>query len=669
MRLLRTGLRCFRCRGSVVAYRSCSIMKLSDHFNGYRLRLMAMDAVIIALTFYAAFSLRTDQYPLGAQWTKAYAILVGVVIAYRLLAFSVLGVYRIAVRYTGTRDVLVIAAAVAASMAFIIATIAVVRRPMIPLSVCVISGLLDFVALGGVRAAYRVYMERQPFTGSASKRRRILIIGAGRRGAALAREIHARSHEGLVLVGFLDDDPVKRHQLIQGVPVLGTTHEAAKVVADHHVDEIIIAISTARGQQIQQITKRCAEVPARLRISPGFAVLDEHNLFANLRDVRVEDLLQREPVKVDMEEIAAYLRGQVVLITGAGGSIGGELARQIAAVGPAHMVLLGHGENSIFEIAEELKRGPHVPASTVIADVRDYDRLLKVFRTYKPNVVFHAAAHKHVPLMELNPEEAITNNVLGTRNLARVAKLTGVRRFVLISTDKAVNPTSIMGASKRVAERVIQREAMDGPTEFATVRFGNVLGSRGSVVPVMRNQIEHGGPVTVTHPEVTRYFMTIPEAVQLVIQAGALGGNGTVYVLDMGEPVKILDLAYSLIRLSGLVPEKDIKIEITGLRPGEKLKEELLTDVEATTVTRHSRIFQADLSPAPVDDLDTHVDALIQAAQAGDVAEVLRWLRLLVPRFTCDRRLATIAELHSDGSSSEPVGQSEEDREVVVTDT
>lgn len=604
---------------------------------------MAIDAAIVALMFYASFVLRTDQYPLGAQWTKAFVRLVGLVVLARLVAFDAFAVYRVAVRYISIRDAAAIGVAVLVSTTFIIAFIAIVRHPMIPLSVCVINALLDFVALAGSRIVYRLYREAGPGGGRPLNLRRILVIGAGRRGAALAREIRERTREGLILVGFLDDDPAKRHQLIQGAPVLGTTFDAERIVESHNVDEIIIAISAARGHQIREITRRCETTPARLRISPGYAELDAQNLFANLRDVQVEDLLQREPVRVNMEEISAYLRDEVVLITGGGGSIGAELARQIAAVGPDHLILLGHGENSIFEVAEELRTKTDVPLSTVIADVRDYDRLLRVFQRYRPTVVFHAAAHKHVPLMELNPEEAITNNVLGTRNLARIAKLSRVKRFVMISTDKAVNPTSIMGASKRVAERVIQREAIDSETEFATVRFGNVLGSRGSVVPTMRAQIARGGPVTVTHPEVTRYFMTIPEAVQLVIQAGAMGGHGTVYVLDMGEPVKIMDLAHTLIRLSGLVPEKDIKIEITGLRPGEKLKEELLTDVEATSVTRHERIFEADLAPPPVEDLDGHVDALIEAARTADLPRVLQHLQELVPRFRCNEILAALA--------------------------
>jgi len=618
-------------------------MSFGAYINAYRMRLVAIDAVLSAITFYAAFSLRTDQYPLGPAWTKAFVYLIGVLIILRIGAMASFGVYRFAVRHTSARDALSIAGAIVLGTTAFMGFVMIVRRPMIPLSVCVIEATLAFLALAGSRLAYRLMLENGPVRSSRSTKRRILVIGAGRRGAAIAREIRERARDGLVLVGFLDDDPGKQNQLIQSAPVLGTSYDALQVVDEHHVDELIIAISTARGHQIREITKRCEAVPARLRISPGFSELDEHDLFSNLRDLQVEDLLQREPVRVNVDEISGYLAGEAVLITGAGGSIGGELARQIGAVGPAKLILLGHGENSIFEIAEDLRERIACPIVTVIADVRDAERLAQVFGAYHPTVVFHAAAHKHVPLMEQNPQEAITNNVLGTRNLARVSKAHGVKRFVMISTDKAVNPTSIMGASKRVAERVIQREAEGSTTQFATVRFGNVLGSRGSVVPVMRGQIARGGPVTVTHPDVTRYFMTIPEAVQLVIQAGALGGQGIVYVLDMGEPVRIMELAHNIIRLSGLVPEKDIKIAITGLRPGEKLTEELLTSVEATNMTKHERIFHADLSPPPVDDVDESVDAMIAAAFEGDLVRMLSALRILVPRFTSDPQLEALA--------------------------
>ncbi len=606
----------------------------------YRIGLVLIDAALSAATFYVAFGLRTDQFPLGAAWTKAYIQLLPFVLTLRLGSLIFFGVHRIAVRHTGSNDAILIARASAVSTILIFLYVRLLHWSKMPNTVLVIDACLNYLAVVMARFAYRtIYEARDSLRGRHPKvRRRVLIIGAGRRGAALAREVRRRAHDGLVLVGFLDDDPAKQNQLIQGAPVLGTSSQGPAIIAEERVDEAIIAISAARGAQIREITRRLESIPVRLRISPGFLELDESELFTNLRDVQVEDLLQRDPVSVDVEEIAAYLAGARVLITGAGGSIGSELVRQVAGVGPEHIILVGHGENSVFEIEEEMKRKldgnrDSMGLSTVIADIRDFDRILRVMQETRPTVVFHAAAHKHVPLMELNPEEAITNNVLGTRNLARAATLTGVRRFVMISTDKAVNPSSIMGASKRAAERVIQLETERSDTEFATVRFGNVLGSRGSVVPILKRQIERGGPVTVTHPEVTRYFMTIPEAVQLVIQAGAMGGKGSIYVLDMGEPVRIMDLAHSLIRLSGLVPDQDIKITITGLRPGEKLQEELLTAEEGTSLTKHARIFMAAQSPPPVPDMDARLDALIEAAQKGDRCAMMRNLSLIVPSY------------------------------------
>jgi FlaA1/EpsC-like NDP-sugar epimerase len=613
----------------------------------YRLGLLFIDAALSAASFYIAFGLRTDEFPLGPTWTRGYLQLLPFVLVLRLLILHLFGVHRIAIRHTGSSDATLIAKATLVSTVLILIYARLIHWSRIPNTVLVIDAAINYLAIVMSRFAYRTLYDARDSLASRrpQTRRRVLIIGAGRRGAALAREIHRRSREGLRLVGFLDDDPAKRHQLVVGAPVLGTSADGPEIVVRERVDEAIIAISAARGAQIREITKRLESVPVRLRISPGFMELDESNLLSNLRDVQVEDLLQREPVSVDMDEISAYLSNARVLITGAGGSIGSELVRQIACVGPEHLILLGHGENSVFEIEEEMRRklscGGVPPAAsgsaprltTVIADIRDFDRILRIMQETRPTVVFHAAAHKHVPLMEMNPEEAITNNVLGTRNLARAATIVGVRRFVMISTDKAVNPTSIMGASKRVAERVIQAESARSHTQFATVRFGNVLGSRGSVVPVMKRQIERGGPVTVTHPEVTRYFMTIPEAVQLVIQAGAMGGEGVIYVLDMGEPVRILDLAHSLIRLSGLVPERDIQITITGLRPGEKLQEELLTAEEGTSVTKHSRIFVAAQTPPPVDNVDAHLDALIEAARSGDHETMMAELTTLAPAY------------------------------------
>ncbi len=633
--------------------RSCSRYRMSTRLRliAYRTGLLLADAALSTASFYVAFGLRTDQFPLGPAWSKAFIQLLPFVLALRLLSLHFFGVHRIAVRHTGSNDAIMIARATAFSTLLIFVYVRFLHWSKMPNTVLVIDACINYLAVVMARFAYRtVYEARGSILGRKPKvRRRVLIIGAGRRGAALAREVRRRAHEGLVLVGFLDDDPNKQNQLIQGAPVLGTSSQGPDIISAERVDEAIIAISAARGAQIREITRRLESIPVRLRISPGFLELDDSELFSNLRDVQVEDLLQRPPIKVDVDEIAAYLAGARVLITGAGGSIGSELVRQIATVGPEHVILMGHGENSVFEIEEEMKRMTDggrraFGLSAVIADIRDFDRVLRVMRQTRPTVVFHAAAHKHVPLMELNPEEAITNNVLGTRNLARAATLTGVHRFVMISTDKAVNPTSIMGASKRAAERVIQAESERSDTEFATVRFGNVLGSRGSVVPVMRRQIERGGPVTVTHPDVTRYFMTIPEAVQLVIQAGAMGGKGAIYVLDMGEPVRIMDLAHSLIRLSGLVPEQDIQITITGLRPGEKLQEELLTAEEGTSMTKHARIFMAAQSPPPVEDMDGHIDALIAAAQRGDECAMMRYLTLIVPSYKNGR--------HAEGSSA-----------------
>ncbi|MGI6519038.1 MAG: polysaccharide biosynthesis protein [Bacillota bacterium] len=359
------------------------------------------------------------------------------------------------------------------------------------------------------------------------------------------------------------------------------------------VDEVIIAMPSAGGQAIREVVATCRQLDVKIQTLPGmYEIVDGKVSLKQLRDIQIEDLLGREPVRMDMKEIGAYLAGRKVLITGAGGSIGSEICRQVALFKPKCIVLLGHGENSIFEIQNDLaRRFPTLTTHAVIADVRDAERIEKVFEKYRPDVVFHAAAHKHVPLMEANPEEALTNNVFGTRNVAQAADRYKVKRFVMISTDKAVNPVSIMGMSKRIAEMVVQAVGAESSTRFMAVRFGNVLGSRGSVVPLFRKQIAEGGPVTVTHPDMTRYFMTIPEAVQLVIQAGAMGQGGEVFVLDMGEPVKIVDLAEEIIRLSGYEPGRDIEIVYTGIRPGEKLFEEILTSDEAAIATRHKKIF------------------------------------------------------------------------------
>lgn len=594
------------------------------------------DATLTAIGLYLAFCLRVEQLPLRPPYLASFLAVVAPLIVVRVLALRFFGVYRIAVRHIAVRDALVLFLSSLLGTVLFVVFLALDRPAPFPRTVVPIELLMSLFFLATLRYGARLAIEKLRGVSAADglPARRILILGAGARGVALAREIRRRAQEGMHLIGFLDDDPGKRNMLLHGAPVIGAVADVRRVVLTRGVGEVIIAMAAARRADVRAITRDCQDVPVRLRISPGFAELSEDTLFANLRDVSVEDVLGREPVRVSTAEIAGYLAGERVLVTGGGGSIGSELVRQIAAVRPAELILLGHGESSIFEIEQEMVRCHGIRPTCLIADTRDAARLDCLMARHMPTVVFHAAAHKHVPLMERNPEEAITTNVGGTRNLARAACRNGVSRFVMISTDKAVNPTSIMGASKRMAEMVVNAESDRCDTQFATVRFGNVLGSRGSVVPLMKKQIEQGGPVTVTHPDAVRYFMTIPEAVQLVIQAGALVDSGRIYMLDMGEPVRIMDLAHDLIRLSGLVPGKDIPIQVIGLRPGEKLVEELLTAEEGASVTRHERIFVAAPEKCRVPDLDEGVDALLAAARHPDTAAMLRLLRELVPTYS-----------------------------------
>jgi FlaA1/EpsC-like NDP-sugar epimerase len=488
---------------------------------------------------------------------------------------------------------------------------------------------------------------------------RVLIAGAGEAGAMVLRELRANPQMGLIPVGFVDDDPAKQNMLIHRIRVLGDRIAIPTLVRQHRVDQVIIAMPSASGKAIRTLLGVCEAAGVRTRTIPGmYELLGGNVSISQLRDVQIEDLLRREPVKTDTAQVTALLRGRRVLVTGAGGSIGAELCRQIARCDPVELTLLGHGENSIFDIYNELskragERGnrgagetEHVSRCTlhaVIADVRDGERLRGILMQRRPEIVFHAAAHKHVPLMEENEVEAVTNNVLGTLRLVEASLAADVQAFVLISTDKAVNPTSVMGATKRVAELLVQAATGQTGGCYVAVRFGNVLGSRGSVVPLFRQQIAAGGPVTVTHPDIKRYFMTIPEAVQLVLQAAALGRGGEVFVLDMGEPVRIADLACDLIRLSGLEPGRDIDIAYTGLRPGEKLFEELSLAGESYRQTVHSKIFAYENGPERKEPGEvTRADwprvihaiaPLLSAAERSDRVESRRQLGVLVPEY------------------------------------
>jgi FlaA1/EpsC-like NDP-sugar epimerase len=506
---------------------------------------------------------------------------------------------------------------------------------------------------------------------SLATRTPILIMGAGDAGALILRELQKNPHLGMDPVGFLDDDLGKHDVRIHGVPVLGGRHDIPRLVRSHRIQQVIIAMPTAPGKDMREIVRICEQAGVQTKLMPGIYELIDGTVSVNqLRNVQIEDLLRRDPVQTDVAAVSQLIRGKRVLVTGGGGSIGSELCRQVLRFAPAELTLLGHGENSIFEVHNELLRiSPHVRA--VIADIRFPDRVDALIEAHKPDIIFHAAAHKHVPLMELNPCEAITNNVLGTRNLLNAAAMADVECFVMISTDKAVNPSSIMGASKRVAELLVHQAAhnLRPPREsngcnpagspiagipfrndnasngvnglsavpcrrYCAVRFGNVLGSRGSIIPIFKQQIAAGGPITITHPEMARYFMTIPEAVQLVLQAAVLGQGGEVFVLDMGEPVKIVDLAQDLIKLSGLEIGRDIDIVFTGARPGEKLFEELFLPDEIYQRTRHEKVFIAGNASSFVPPhLDDSITALIDAALLNNTVAIVAGLKHLVPEF------------------------------------
>src|SRR5690625_2584672 len=473
--------------------------------------------------------------------------------------------------------------------------------------------------------------------GKRTVRRNVLVIGAGDAGMLVITELLRHPNLGQVPVAVIDDDVTRHGTDILGVPVAGSTADIGAVAEHYDVTEALIAMPSQHGRVIRRVLEEIrSQAPGvEYRIVPGMYELLSGRVGVNrVREVRIDDLLGRPPVELDTESISRYLEGYRVMVTGAGGSIGSELIRQICRFNPESLVLFGHGENSIYALERELDRDwPHITYHSVIGAIQNGSRLDYIFRRLRPDVVFHAAAHKHVPLMELNPEEAIFNNVIGSRNLVNLALQYGVSHFVNISTDKAVNPTSVMGASKRMVEFLVRdaaRHADDGQM-FVSVRFGNVLGSRGSVIPVFKSQIAAGGPVTVTHPDMVRYFMTIPEATQLVLQAAGQGRNAESYILDMGEPVRIADLARELIRLSGFEPETEIPIIFTGLRPGEKLYEELLTDEERSRVTEHANIYAATLEPIPTRELTQAIVELTRAALTQDRARIRELLDAIVP--------------------------------------
>ncbi|MEK5255198.1 MULTISPECIES: polysaccharide biosynthesis protein [Paenibacillus] len=558
-------------------------------------RLVMLDAGIIAASVWLVFLLRFDfQIPEMYVWMLPWAILIHIAV-YAAFSFG-FKVYNNIWRYTGMRELLqLLKVSVLTLVGVIVVNVsahAVVPSYRLPISIYFAAGYV-FLGIVGLRMVKRLLNDGFETTGTKEAfEGNLLIVGAGKAGILVTKDIKHSRFKFMNPVAFIDDDISKQKLEVMGLPIVGNRNFIPEAVDQLDIAFIIIALPTAPQNDLMEIIEICKSTKAQVKLMPSMTeILDGKMAVNRIREVSVNDLLGRTPVEINTEEIRENLGSECILITGAGGSIGSELCRQLAAYRPKEMLLLGHGENSIYLIEQELRQlYPDQKIQPIIADIQDVSRIDSVFQNFRPTIVYHAAAHKHVPLMEMNPVEAVKNNVIGTRNVAEASAKYGAKRFILISSDKAVNPTSVMGATKRAAEMIINDQNSSSKTVFAAVRFGNVLGSRGSVIPLFKRQIESGGPVTVTHMDMVRYFMTIPEAVQLVIQASVLAQGGEVFVLDMGKPVRIYDLARDLIRLSGLEPDKDIPIVITGIRPGEKLYEELLTEEEGLMVTNNYRI-------------------------------------------------------------------------------
>jgi FlaA1/EpsC-like NDP-sugar epimerase len=624
---------------------------------------LVSDVALLAAAPLVAYALRFE----GFSWEPAHArtavIYTLAVLPLQIAIFSALGLYRRLWRYASIAELESVFVAVSTAAAASVMLGAVVLPALrltpvrIPLSVLAIQSLLGFAVVATPRLIDRVAGWRSGRR-RARAYRRVLIAGAGAAGEMVVKELRTNPELGMQPIGFVDDDPNKQRMHLADLPIFGPLALIPQIVDRQKVQELVIAMPRASGSVVRSVVQAGYEAGVRTRTIPGlFEILGGRVSVTAIRDVRIEDLLRREPVQTDLTAVAEMTTGRTVLVTGAGGSIGSELCRQLTALEPERLLLLGHGENSIFDIVQELLRagmaGSIVP---VIADIRDAERIRQVFLAHRPHAVFHAAAHKHVPLMEENVIEAVTNNVVGTRNVVDAARACAAMHLVFISTDKAVRPTNVMGASKRVAEYVVHNAAIANGRNFVSVRFGNVLGSRGSVVPTFVQQIRAGGPVTVTHPEMRRYFMTIPEAVQLVLQAGALGKGGELFMLDMGEPIKIADLARDMIRLSGLQEGSDIEICFTGLRPGEKLLEEMFFSHEVAAPTEHPKILRARNGERQHAS-ETAIALLIEAATGGaDESHLRRLLHAVVPDFR------TVSSASADHSQFRPRTPAELDR-------
>lgn len=612
-----------------------------------KLIFLLVDCVSVTFALHAAIWLKYDT--LAPEHLHHLILMVVIFIPISIATYWIMGLYNRTLRFTSISDMVAVFIAVSINTSLKFFSLALTDNKSPLVSVIIIDWMINLILTGLFRITPRMFLIfadsvdfNTLFSHTSPKtHKNVMIVGAGRAGESIVREIKQNSMFSINLIGLIDDDPKKSGQIIHGVPVLGNTRRISALVKNYSVDELLIAIPSATGQELRRIMQLCQDSQVRFKTLPGLKDMIDGKLSAlQMRDIAIEDLLRRPPAEINLAEIAAYVTNKIILVTGAGGSIGSEICRQILPFQPDAILLLGHGENSIYNSLQDLSNNPELGNTKLvplIADIQDKQKIERVFKAYTPQIVFHAAAHKHVPLMEINPEEAVKNNIIGTLNLVDAAHGHDAERFVMISTDKAVNPTSVMGATKRVAEKVLKCYAKRSGTRFVAVRFGNVLGSRGSVIPLFKKQIETGGPVTITHPKMIRYFMTIPEASKLTIQAGAYGKGGEVFVLDMGNPVRIQDLAEDLIRLSGLETGKDIKIQYSGIRPGEKLFEELLTASEGITATRNSKIFIAKPEEVDESELRTQILKLEAYADSGRSKKIISLLKDIIPSFTPNR--------------------------------
>ncbi|HEX5719208.1 MAG TPA: nucleoside-diphosphate sugar epimerase/dehydratase [Thermoanaerobaculia bacterium] len=632
----------------------------------YRQVQLLMDIVILLGSFVVAYLLRFD-FDIPDDELARMLVQLPLVLLLQFAALALAGIYSFVWRYVGLREVpSFLKAAVGSAAVLLFLRFGLpdgLHLWRVPLSVILIDAALAFGGALSVRVMRRVLYEsyeRERLDRTASRtlggrrcRKPVLLVGAGRGGVLAVREIQARGDFDIEVMGFVDDDPLKQGTVIHGVRVLGTIRDLPRLVRELGIDHVVITIAETRRQLLRRIAETCQKSGVRMRSIPGFyEILQGKVEISRMRDVAVETLLGREPVYLDQSELDRFLGGRRVLVTGAGGSIGSELARQVARFRPSLLLLLDRAEGALFEVDRELRQlRPELDIRPLIADVVDAPRIRALLTQFRPEVVLHAAAHKHVPMMESNASEAIKNNVFGTRILGELSGELGVEAFVLISTDKAVHPSSIMGASKRIAELVIQDLDQRYRTRYVAVRFGNVMGSAGSVIPIFREQISRGGPVTVTHPDMMRYFMTIPEAAQLVLETGAMGDRGEIYILDMGEPVRILDLARDLITLSGFRPYEDVDIVFTGLRPGEKLFEELEVSGENIAKTRHPKIFIGRLPVFASERLSEGLKRLAALGRHGHDGEIREFLAEFLDEANLMTGRAGAAILHFPGRS------------------